>query len=134
MIDAYSTQPKDIILSQDLSEDEKITGLACSPNGSKSKVTSTHKTSHLRQILSKENSDLESVTMTKKENDSSGLLPSLVSSSTQSGNEPHLPETIHHFEAPRSAAVFGNCSWNSLVLAVNSNLVQSGMYVYSEPL
>ena len=38
----------------------------------------------------------------------------------------NLQGTTCNFEPRRPLEIFGECSWNSLSLATNSNLVQSG--------
>lgn len=130
MVEAYSNQPKDITQSQILSEDEK----GYSPSWSKSKETpvSPQQASHLLQSTISEDKhhlDLPLAPLHGGGGLSFTQLPSLSNSEGRSTSR--LQGTSYFFEAPRPVEVFGHCSWNSLVLAVNSNLVPSGTCILS---
>lgn len=135
MVEAYSNQPKDITQSQILSEDDKQSP-SYSPSWSKSRETpvSHHQTPHLLQHTDTDSNNvrfpLVSVGVEESKSKSSTQLPSLIGSEGKSTSR-LLAGTNYCFETPRSNVVFGQCSWNSLGLAVNSNLVQTGMHLIS---
>ena len=120
MVEVYSNQPKDITQSQVLSEDEpKPSRLTCTPSWSKSVATEQSASPLQRDIAPGGNMRLHS----PLENVRHERCVSLSSSEDAS----KLHETGYNFEPIRSAEVFGECSWNSLSLALNTNLVQSGI-------
>ena len=133
MVGAYSNQLKDITQSQILSEDEKQSH-GYSPSWSKSKETpvSPQHASHILQSTISEDKhhlDLPLVPFRGEGGMSSTQLPPLSGSEGRSTSR--LQGTSNFFETPRPVEVFGRYSWNSLVLAVNSNLVLSGIFIFS---
>ncbi len=116
MVEVNSNQPKDITQSQVLSEDEpKHNQLGYTPSWS---VPTEHSLSPNLQVPGEKNyhalpthyeRDLSSTNSCSEEKTTSGM-------------------STYNFEPRRSLEVFGDCSWNSLSLATNSNFVRSGMY------
>ena len=112
----YMAEPKDITQSQILSEDEpKQSRLTYSPSWSKSEHSVS---SPQHEITVDGGIRLQS----PLENPPYERCVSL--SSSEGGLRLHGME--YKFEPMRPVEVFGECSWNSLSLAVNTNLVKSG--------
>ncbi len=120
MVEVYSNQPKDITQSQVLSEDEpKHSELGYTPSWSKS-LAIEQSLSSILQVTGSGEKNYHSLP-THFEKDSS---QSSYSNTTGKSSLANIPI----FEPRRSLEVFGDCSWNSLSLAINTNFVHSGLY------
>lgn len=119
MVEVYSNQPKDITQSQVLSEidEPKQSQLAYTPSWSKS-VATEHSLSPNPQFLNSGEKNYHFLP-THFEKD--------LSSNGNSEGKSSPGGACYNFEPRRSLEVFGDCSWNSLSLAMNSNFVQSGL-------
>ncbi|XP_064398389.1 uncharacterized protein LOC135345005 isoform X2 [Halichondria panicea] len=111
MVETYSNQPKDISQSQVLSEDEQKQ--MCTPNWSKSVITEQQSISASPQAPGGEKKRYSSLALHRRD------------FSVDSSEGWNLQGTTCNFEPRRPLEIFGECSWNSLSLATNSNLVQS---------
>ncbi len=122
MVETYSNQRKDISQSQVLSEDEPKQSqfaAAYTPSWSKSVVTEEHSISLSPQVA--RGSDKKRY---------SSLAQQRRDFSVDSSEGWNLQGATCTFEPRRPLEVFGDCSWNTLSLATNSNLVQSGIITY----
>lgn len=114
----YSGQPKDITQSQVLSDEEqKPSRLTYTPSWSKSALME-HSVSPTQLRVGAAGEKRYALVMSGRRASEGG------------GSVDKSQEGGYHFEPKRSTKVFGDCSWNSLRLAANTNLVQSSKTLY----
>ena len=112
----YMAEPKDITQSQVLSEDEpKQSRLTCTPSLSKS-----------GHSVSSPQHEVTGGGSIRLQSPLDNPLHEKCLSLSSSEGDSRLQGMACKFEPMRPVEVFGECSWNSLSLAVNTNLVKSG--------